>query len=81
MMPERGSAGNVIAALCSLFIPGFGQLLQGRPLAALIHFIIAGLLYLVGVILTFGLLPMLVAAPMHLWSCLSAAWFRPEEEV
>jgi hypothetical protein len=26
----QGSAGNVIAALCSFFIPGLGQLLQGR---------------------------------------------------
>lgn len=29
-MPEQGSGGNIFAALCSLFIPGLGQLLQGR---------------------------------------------------
>ena len=27
---ENGSCGNVIAALASFFIPGLGQLLQGR---------------------------------------------------
>ena len=32
----QGSAGNVIAAICSFFIPGLGQLVQGRILAALL---------------------------------------------
>ena len=27
----QGTAGNVIAALASFFVPGLGQLLQGRP--------------------------------------------------
>lgn len=30
----QGSAGNVIAALASFFIPGLGQLVQGRLVAA-----------------------------------------------
>lgn len=30
MSAEQGSTGNVIAALCSFFVPGLGQLLQGR---------------------------------------------------
>ena len=29
-MAGQGSAGNVVAALCSFFVPGLGQLLQGR---------------------------------------------------
>lgn len=29
-MGGQGSAGNVLAALASFFIPGLGQLLQGR---------------------------------------------------
>jgi TM2 domain-containing membrane protein YozV len=29
-MAGQGSGGNVLAALCSFFIPGLGQLLQGR---------------------------------------------------
>ena len=33
----RGSAGNVIAALCSFFIPGLGQLLQGSLVTGGVH--------------------------------------------
>ena len=36
-----GSAGNIIAAICSLIIPGLGQLVQGRVLSALM-WVIAG---------------------------------------
>jgi len=38
-MAEQGSAGNVIAALCSFFVPGLGQLIQGRPFWAFFFFI------------------------------------------
>jgi TM2 domain-containing membrane protein YozV len=34
MSAGQGSAGNVIAAVCSFFIPGLGQLVQGRLLKA-----------------------------------------------
>lgn len=61
-----GSAGNVIAALCSFFLPGLGQLLQGRPLTALIHFLLSGVLW------WFWL-----GWVIHIWSALSAAWYRP----
>jgi len=40
-MASRGSTGNVIAALCSFFIPGLGQLIQGRPVIALLHFVVS----------------------------------------
>jgi len=33
------------AALCSFFIPGLGQLLQGRLFVALIQFVLAGVLW------------------------------------
>ena len=36
-MEGRGSTANVLAAICSFFIPGLGQLVQGRPVTALIH--------------------------------------------
>jgi hypothetical protein len=36
-MAGQGSAGNVLAALCSFFIPGLGQLLQGRLLMAIVQ--------------------------------------------
>jgi TM2 domain-containing membrane protein YozV len=62
----QGSAGNVIAALASLFIPGLGQLVQGRFLAAFFFF-------LASVILWFLLLGWLI----HLWACLNAALWKP----
>ncbi len=36
----QGSTGNVIAALASFFIPGLGQLLQGRVIAAIFYFLL-----------------------------------------
>src|SRR5688572_17164161 len=46
-MSAQGSAGNVIAALCSFFVPGLGQLIQGRLIKAVIQFVLAGLLWIV----------------------------------
>ncbi|RMH64432.1 MAG: hypothetical protein D6677_04705 [Calditrichaeota bacterium] len=65
-MNGQGSTGNVIAALASFFIPGLGQLLQGRVLAALIQFVMAGILWF----LWLGWL-------VHLWSIIDAARWRP----
>jgi TM2 domain-containing membrane protein YozV len=64
-MSGQGSTGNVIAALCSFFIPGLGQLLQGRPLTGAIHFFLA-------IVLWFVLLGWLVT----IWSVVDAARFR-----
>ncbi len=64
-MSSPGSTGNVIAALCSFFIPGLGQLLQGRLFTALIQFVLAGVLW-------YFLLGWLV----HLWSVIDAAIYR-----
>jgi TM2 domain-containing membrane protein YozV len=66
-MPGQGSAGNVIAALSSFFIPGLGQLLQGRLLMAIVQFCLAGLLW----IIFLGWL-------IHLWSVLDAALYKPK---
>ena len=68
-MSGQGSAGNVIAALASFFVPGLGQLLQGRLLMALVHFVLAALLWLV-----------LLGWVIHLWSILDAALFQPRQE-
>lgn len=65
-MGGQGSAGNVIAALCSLFVPGLGQLLQGRLLKAVVQFTLAALLWIV-----------LLGWVIHLWSILDAATFKP----
>ena len=46
-MAGQGSTGNVIAAVCSFFIPGLGQLVQGRVLAALLHFLFGVILWVV----------------------------------
>jgi TM2 domain-containing membrane protein YozV len=69
MSTGQGSGGNVLAALASFFIPGLGQLLQGRPLMALLHFVLAGLLWLV-----------LLGWIIHLWSIIDAARFEPAND-
>ncbi len=65
-MAGQGSTGNIIAALCSFFIPGLGQLIQGRVMMALIQFVLAGLLWIV-----------LLGWLVHLWSIIDAAMFKP----
>ena len=69
-MAGQGSTGNVIAALASFFIPGLGQLLQGRLLMAIVQFVLA-------IILWFFLLGWAV----HLWSILDAALWKPKARV
>ena len=62
-----GYCGNVIAALASFFIPGLGQLLQGRWLLAGVMFLLTTLLWLV-----------LLGWIIHLWSIVDAALYvRP----
>jgi TM2 domain-containing membrane protein YozV len=63
----QGSSGNVIAAVCSFFIPGLGQLVQGRVFKALIMFVLAAVLWIVWL----GWL-------IHLWSIVDAAMFRAD---
>ncbi len=65
-MSGQGSGGNVLAALASFFIPGLGQLLQGRVFAALVQFVFAFLLWIV-----------LLGWIVHLWSIVDAARFEP----
>jgi len=75
MSSGQGSTGNVIAALCSLFIPGLGQLIQGRLLSAIFWFVTAGIAFAVTWLITLSLLPFgwfLVS----IFSCISAARFR-----
>ncbi len=63
--PGPGTTGNVLAAICSFFIPGLGQLVQGRLFMALIQFVMAGILW-------FFLLGWII----HLWSIIDAALYR-----
>jgi TM2 domain-containing membrane protein YozV len=68
-MAGQGSTGNVIAALCSFFIPGLGQLLQGRLLMAIIQFVLAGALWFI-----------FMGWIVHIWSIIDAAKFKPKDQ-
>jgi TM2 domain-containing membrane protein YozV len=63
-----GSCGNVIAALASFFIPGLGQLLQGRWLLAGFMFVLTALLWLI-----------LLGWIIHLWSIIDAALYENDQ--
>jgi len=56
----------VLAALCSFFIPGLGQLLQGRLLIAIVQFVLAAVLWFI-----------FMGWIIHLWSIIDAARFSP----
>jgi TM2 domain-containing membrane protein YozV len=66
-MAGQGSTANVIAALASFFIPGLGQLIQGRVLMAGLMFVLAGILWV-----------FLLGWAIHLWSIVDAALWKPE---
>lgn len=57
MSNGQGSTGNIIAALCSFFVPGLGQLLQGRFLWAITWFLLACAAGAITWVMTIGLLP------------------------
>ena len=63
----QGSTGNVIAALASFFIPGLGQLVQGRIVAAAIFFLLSLVMWVV-----------LLGWLIHVVACIEAAvWKGP----
>lgn len=68
MSTGQGSGGNVLAALASFFIPGLGQLLQGRLGMAIVHFVLAGALWLI-----------FMGWIIHLWSIIDAAKFKAKD--
>jgi hypothetical protein len=73
MASGQGSAGNVIAALCNVFIPGLGQLLQARLIPAAFFFLSVTVLY---AIWWFFLLPWILGLILHVWSIVDAAVYR-----
>ena len=73
-MSGQGSGGNVLAAICSFFIPGLGQLVQGRILAALLFFVFVSASY-GGSVLTLGL-GLIIAIPLHIWCIVNAARYQ-----
>jgi hypothetical protein len=68
-MAGQGSSGNVIAALASFFVPGLGQLLQGRLLIAIFMFVGAAVLWF-----------LLLGWIVHLWSVLDAALWKGKKQ-
>ena len=71
-MSGQGSGGNVLAAICNVFIPGLGQLVQGRILAALLFFAAAGVAYLtIFIAIGYILVPV-----VYLWAIIDAAKFK-----
>lgn len=61
----QGQTGNVIAALASFFIPGLGQLIQGRLMKAIFMAVMAAVLWFVW-----------LGWIVHLWSILDAATYK-----
>ena len=71
-MSSQGSGGNVLAAICNVFIPGLGQLVQGRIFAALLFFVGAGIAYAtIIIVIGYVLVPI-----VYLWAIIDAAKFK-----
>lgn len=66
-MTGQGSTANVLAAICSFFIPGLGQLVQGRLMMAGVQFVLAFLLWFI-----------FMGWIIHIWSIVDAALWKPK---
>ena len=79
-MASQGSGGNVIAAICNIFIPGLGQLVQGRLMRAIMFFLVCTICYgLAATVIFIFLWP--VGAIFHLWAIIDAARYSKPEYV
>ncbi len=67
-MAGQGSAGNVIAAICNVFFPGLGQLVQGR--------IVPAIICVGGYALWWLIIPAIIAGAFHLFSIIDAATYK-----
>ncbi len=76
MSAGQGSTGNIIAAICSFFVPGLGQLVQGRILSALVWFVLACVAFAITWIITLSLLPFGWFV-VSILSCIHAAMYSP----
>lgn len=74
-MSKQGSGGNVIAAICNVFFPGLGQLVQGRLLPAIIFAIVC----VGGYALWWLIVPAIIAGIFHLYSIIDAATFKSSD--
>lgn len=77
-MSGQGSGGNVIAAICSFFIAGLGQLVQGRLLAAVLFFLCTWINYTLAAtgILFFMAVPGFI---FHVWAIIDAAKYKGKD--
>ena len=74
-MSGQGSGGNVIAAICNFFIPGLGQLVQGRIFAAIIFFVLVSVNYALaatGILFFMAIFGFI----FHLWAIIDAARYK-----
>lgn len=69
---------QALPALCSFFIPGLGQIIQGRVLDALLTFLAVCLFWLLGFALLF-LFPLgiLIGPVGNIWAAVDAAKYAP----
>lgn len=72
-MAGQGSGGNVIAAICNVFIPGLGQLVQGRVMAAILFF----LGYCISWGLTWVVIGWVMVPIVYIWAIINAARYSP----
>lgn len=77
MSKGQGSTGNVIAAICSFFVPGLGQLVQGRILSAIFWFVFACIAFAASWLITLSLLPFGWFV-VSILSSISAALYKPK---
>jgi TM2 domain-containing membrane protein YozV len=74
-MSGQGSGGNVIAAICSFFIAGLGQLVQGRILAAIVFFLLVWVNYALaatGILFFMAIFGFI----FHVWCIIDAAKYK-----
>jgi len=71
-MAGQGSGGNVLAAICNVFFPGLGQLVQGRIMMALFFFI--GMI--ISWVLVYVLVGWLLVPIVYIWSIVDAARYK-----
>lgn len=77
-MAGQGSGGNVISALCNIFVPGLGQLIQGRIMMALMFFLVCSISYgLAALVIFFFMWP--VGAIFHIWAIIDAARYKGDD--
>lgn len=74
-MASQGSTGNVIAALCNVFIPGLGQLIQGRLLLAALFFVFITVNYF----FWWLIFPAVIGGIAHLICIVIAATYRSDD--